>query len=884
MLFSRHTFALSVVVGVLGLSATRPAVAAEAPIQQAQGSIQLEEVIVTARRVNENVQKVPITIAVYSEEKIRQLDVNDVFGLNKQFGGLTICCQPGNAAFTIVRGINNGAPTYFNDVPADANGFSNFFDIQNVQVLKGPQGTLFGQASNAGALIYVPKKPGETFGGQVTVSVGNLGRREIQGAVDLPVVPDKILLRLAAQSYYRNGYIVNIRNQDAYGEQDYYILRPSLTIKFNDNIENTTLFQFTSSKGLPQVIPLSDFNMLNVQQAMATTGGTFASCLAAGKLACTQAQLNGGSPAAFNALRDQALAKQIQLGRYRIDGLSTACAYPGGDLNGIAGARGSLPVTTLNSPDVSCLFGWSKSYLLHNTTTWDFLDHWGFLDNWSMKNIFGMARSKSFNQPGDGDATPLVLSDGGSPRNNVPVKGSPVWSDELQLHGKMFDVLDMTLGTFHTATYSIPQVTYGFANGVHSATMAKTSSYSHAVYGQGNLDLGRFVEGLSFTAGYRYTWDKVASQTFTLNPTTLATTRITGGRYYPIGTYVRNGVSTVATTPGATLCTTATQCENPAGFGKFKSGSYTLQLSYQLNENTMFFLNNSKGYSAGGLQNVVGFERFTPDSLNNLEGGVKTSFRIAGMPTRINASYYYGWYQNVKVTTTFDAVNPATGINAIQVGTRNAAEARLKGIDFDGSISPTEDIDLGGFFAWAHEHYTRFPTLQQVTSTPPTFIAVDASSARFGFQPKYKWGLRGTYHLPIDRDKWGDLSFTVNFTHFGEVNSSGGKPIIPSVPLDPDGTGQTCTHTRTAANGYGPLSADGQVVGIDCRVPYNNLDLSLTWDDVLNHEGLQAQFIVNNVTKNIFADGGLLQNAALGETGFTPAIPRTFVLKLRYAF
>jgi iron complex outermembrane receptor protein len=128
-----------------------PAFAAD---QQAQGGgLQLEEIIVNARRVDENVQRVPIAVAAFSPEKLQQQDVKDIFTLTKNIGGLNICCSPGNTSYIFLRGIGNGTPAYFADVPVPTGGYANFFDISSAQVLKGPQGTLFGQASNAGALV-----------------------------------------------------------------------------------------------------------------------------------------------------------------------------------------------------------------------------------------------------------------------------------------------------------------------------------------------------------------------------------------------------------------------------------------------------------------------------------------------------------------------------------------------------------------------------------------------------------------------------------------------------------------------------------------------------------------------------------------------------------
>jgi len=321
---------------------------------------------------------------------------------------------------------------------------------------------------------------------------------------------------------------------------------------------------------------------------------------------------------------------------------------------------------------------------------------------------------------------------------------------------------------------------------------------------------------------------------------------------------------------------------NPAGFAKFSSGSYTFQLQYQYDPDTMFFINNSKGFSSGGLQSTVGFEQFSPDALNNLEAGIKTTLDFAGMKMRLNASYFYGWFSNVKVSVTTTATNPTTGVTNLVVVTQNAASAHVQGLDMDVTLLPTDYLEVGGFVAYTRDKYTNYPAQRQVSNNPVTFQAIDLSGTPFSFVPKVKYNLKGTYHFPVDTS-WGDVSMTANFTHTGSMFNVA-KPVGNPDPLNPDVSGIVCYHTRTAANGYGPLSADGKRTPVDCNPPYHNLDLSVDWRDVLGHDGLNVNFAVTNVTKNTQNDGGCYCNNALHLTSPAPQVPRMFVIKLQYSF
>lgn len=161
-------------------------------------------------------------------------------------------------------------------------------------------------------------------------------------------------------------------------------------------------------------------------------------------------------------------------------------------------------------------------------------------------------------------------------------------------------------------------------------------------------------------------------------------------------------------------------------------------------------------------------------------------------------------------------------------------------------------------------------------------IPVSYASTPFSFVPKWKYTLRGTVHLPVDSATIGDMSVSANYTHTG-VMYNVAKPTTPTVAGNPN-TGIVNVRCRTAANGYGPLSADGKCVNIDQNAAYHNLDLNFDWRDVMGHEGLSAGVFVTNVTKNEQNDGGCYCDVALGVTAPVPQVPRMFGVKVGYSF
>lgn len=195
-----------------------------------QDSDVLEEVIVTSTRQAQSVEKVPLSVAVFSEEDLRQKGVNTVDGLVRLTPGVTIAraaTSPLGANITI-RGISTSTQSnlagttgiYIDDTPIQTRGigfsaatvFPVIFDLARVEVLRGPQGTLFGAGAEGGAIRFITPEP--TFGefkGAARAEIGTVtdgGRSyELGGALGGPIVEDRLAFRVSG--FYRRdgGYV-----------------------------------------------------------------------------------------------------------------------------------------------------------------------------------------------------------------------------------------------------------------------------------------------------------------------------------------------------------------------------------------------------------------------------------------------------------------------------------------------------------------------------------------------------------------------------------------------------------------------------------------------------------------------------------------------------
>ena len=185
------------------------------------------DIVVTARRVEEKLQDVPISISVYNQQQLSNRNITTGQDLAAYTPSVSSEGRFGATQSTYaIRGFVQDIGTapsvgvYFADVVAprgpapstpagDGAGPGSFFDLQNVQVLKGPQGTLFGRNTTGGAVILVPQKPTDKLEGYAEASVGNHDMWRVQGVINLPI-SDTIKLRLGADRQKRHGYTRNI--------------------------------------------------------------------------------------------------------------------------------------------------------------------------------------------------------------------------------------------------------------------------------------------------------------------------------------------------------------------------------------------------------------------------------------------------------------------------------------------------------------------------------------------------------------------------------------------------------------------------------------------------------------------------------------------------
>ena len=719
----------------------------------------LEEVVVTARRREEKIQSVPMAITAFSQTDIEQKHIQQISDLLKSVPSLSSAQvnSDGNGFYSgqiRLRGLP-GTEVYFAEVPLGnvdfnpASGITHgtstgfFYDLDHLEVDKGPQGTLFGKNSVGGLISIEPKKPTNEFEGYGMVTLGNYDDHQFEGAVNIPIIDDKLLVRIAGQSQQRDGYTKELANGQDLDNRNYYSWRVGVTLRPTDDLENYFLYDgywqdsnggatvpsylnknFTLSEvPIPGVnanfgglVPLTLANGpgLSALENPATAGATYAQLLAA-NAAGKEATLS------FFPTLQQLFKEQQALGVREVVGRS---------LQGI---------------------GKDYFYGFTNTTTWD------VADNLTIKNIAAARIFKSLSTADDFD-NPLPVLNIGSPGNQTGWNDNSVqYTEEIQFQGRALrDKLAWVLGGYLEFDHPLGYTTDGSsALGNPSYYHFHQESRSEAAFAHGIYDLGDYVDGLSFSAGYRYTWD-----------------------YFSLSERGTNGVDAVtrgtngAGTNCAEIATFDSNCESSTD-AHFSSYGWNLSLDEQLTPGTLIYVRSGNAYRPGGINPQVPppYQRIEPEHVTDVEIGVKSEWDFLGVQARTNFDLFHTDYKAIQVTELVQVIDAQGNAHAASLEA-NAAAAELEGAEMDATFIPFKDIEFSPHASYLYSHYSQYPEAFAATQAPPFF-----------YDPKWIWGFTATYHVPVD-ESWGQISISANYTFNGQqyVAPAGGDifPIQPS--------------------------------------------------------------------------------------------------------
>jgi iron complex outermembrane recepter protein len=684
------------------------------------GGDELSEIIVTARRVEERAQDVPISMTVFSQQTLSDRNILTAGDLAAITPGLAVDNEFGQdvTSFAIrgfVQQLNTtpSVAVYFGDAVGPRGGAvgepagsgvppGDFFDLQNVQVLKGPQGTLFGRNTDGGAVLLVPKKPTPDFEGYVEGAYGNFDTGEVQGVLNVPL-SDNVRVRLAVNHETRNGYENNISGigPEDFANIDYTAARASVVVDLTPDLENYTVGSYNLSVNnglLPQLF------------------------------ACNPAE----PLAAFYC---PPLLKQIQAsGPYAVS-------------NNLPGAESYL-----------------KQYQVINTTTWRVSDNltvknianYGLLETVLDSALFGAYLA------GGPFGSPFLTSTSDPTDQGAKTTDQYTWSDELQLSGNLFNNKltwqgggyversgpkgDLT-GTRSGAFLTCPDVAAFLCEGPGLVDInTSTIHYNDlAVFGQATYAI---LDNLKVTGGIRYTSDNTTA--------TVNQTNFNGFNFFgPPSSYTT--VSCQVTGPGVTAPNAnGTGCQQILEENSH-APTYLLGVDYNPMQDVLLYGKYSRGYRQGSIAPfaLVGFQVYEPEFVNSFEVGEKTTFSgpITGT---FDVSAHYNAFSDQQLLAGFiSGAIPSAGI-------ANAGKSRIWGIEVESTLVPVKPFTLGLSYA-----YLNTDLESAFVAAPPPGATVFFPAQQGGelpFSPKNKFSANASYKFPVP-DDIGNVSLSTNFTY-----------------------------------------------------------------------------------------------------------------------
>lgn len=235
-----------------------PALLGAPPALAQERSLAIEEVLVTAQRRESSLQSVPIAVSSFAAQELEMRQVDNIGDLQTLVPNLSVHVGDANNAVVYIRGVGQidsiaffepGVGIYLDDVYLGrAQGaFLDVVDVERIEVLRGPQGSLYGRNSVGGALKYISTAPTEELSGNVSATVGNYGRSDFKGTISGPLIDDVLAGRLTVAKLKRDGYSDNAFDNKHDGDQDTSFIRSVLRYQPNENVSVQWAADYTDS-------------------------------------------------------------------------------------------------------------------------------------------------------------------------------------------------------------------------------------------------------------------------------------------------------------------------------------------------------------------------------------------------------------------------------------------------------------------------------------------------------------------------------------------------------------------------------------------------------------------------------------------------------------
>ena len=676
----------------------------------------LEEVIVTAQKREQGLQDVPISITVIGSERLNDIGAVNYEQLSGSVPGLQIAKSVQETSIYL-RGVGSGVNKAFEQSVAQfVDGMfvgrsyqyqSPLLDLERVEVLRGPQGVLFGKNTIGGVINVVSASPdlGAGIEGSLMVEyVPTWNSQHYEGAVNLPV-SDSFGLRLAGILAKADGWTENefLGTDDV--ESDNHALRATALWLPTDALEVNLKFSTADTERSGQASGLSAFELVAPPSVLLANG--FAAGVAA----------FGIVSAAFPGITDAA-------------GKDFTVFHDGTSLFNENGAEISSDSVILN---VS--YDWGE-YSLKSTTSYSQYDVKEGVDaDFTPLRFISVSGDQDFSQ----FSQEFTLY---SPTGGKFEWIGGVYFDDQDFSFKNDTLLDGTLGQSALLTQILGRPSlFGPISQVASTTFFDQQSTNWSVFAQGTFHLS---DTLSVTGGVRYSEDKkdvLARQVYSSN--------ITGGL----------GSEFATTNPGVAGVFSNVLGRSAYDFPKQSRSENHLipaiKVEWHVLDSTQIYFSYAQGYKAGGFdgsENADQEDSSTPgpafqyDSEEAATFEVGAKFDFPEQSLRGSLAVYTTDYQDLQVSA-FDGTGFVVS---------NAAAATINGVEVEFQWSPFDDFLIGGAAAYLNFEYDEYSAgctigqdLANRMANPGTACKQDLAGREGAYTPEYTGSLYVTYEYPV---------------------------------------------------------------------------------------------------------------------------------------
>ncbi|MDX2144979.1 MAG: TonB-dependent receptor [Rhodospirillaceae bacterium] len=730
--------------------------------QQAQAqSIALEEIVVTARRVEENLMTVPLAITAFTSRDIESANIKQLSDVVLMTPSFNYTPQAGNSgrnergsSSLVFRGLFltnqavgliGGGSLFIDGTPVVGAQPPSIADVERIEVLKGPQSVYFGRSTFLGAINYVTKDPSNEFRGKVNAEISSFGSHDASLTFEGPLVMDRVAARVTGRHFRKGGAFVNAANTGGqkFQEQNTGSISSSVVFTPSDNFKAKAYVNwFEDNDGPP------------AQGALKSTEFT--------------SRVNpDGSCTPFSATNPRGSAAPGITANSR-----ASFGYWCGKLPKVTGALNnlisgdydfSLPATrnALFNPNPNFLIfdpsfktsGGLKRHAFQANLRLDYETAAGY----AISSLSAYHRDKAqvvldLNYR-DSHSIPNPLYTPALAATHVPwiqfmqitQNKTRDFSEELRLTSPQDQALRFTVGGNYFDGSTPGGTVYGnSANGPNfSAAITAQDVKTPALFAGAYYD---FTPELTLTLEGRYQWDKIS-------------------QVPKIGT---NG----APVPQATVDLAKTLLKET-----YTSFSPRVSLDYKYADNSTIYALFSRGYRPGGFNaalitstpaTLAALTAVVPNAgisylqerLDNFELGVKSSFLDGRARTTVTA-YYDEWLNGQVANSIPVSLPPAVPggpplTNLIPL-TVNNGKAVLKGVELEGQFQATEGLRLSGTFAINDSEIKTFGLgLGNCADCLSVYNSqVGTIGRRLPITPKYTWSAAAEYEGDLnDRFKW----------------------------------------------------------------------------------------------------------------------------------